>query len=366
MSVHIGGGAEIRGGGGGTRASAWNGQLADMRVLVVDDDEDNVELIEQLLGHGGYTTVLSTSHPDRVLSLCRAWKPDLLLLDLHMPRLSGFEVMSAIAELMEEPENLPVLVLTADDTPEARQRALSLGARDFVTKPLDGHELLLRTHNLLQTRHLQLQLQQQNASLDRTVKERTLELDRARVESLMVLAAVGEFHDEDPREHTQRVGLAAARIAQALDLPNAFVTDIRAAAPLHDIGKVAVSPEILCKPGALTDEERRIMMQHPQVGAQILSAAVSPVLVMAFEIARSHHENWDATGYPDGISGKKIPLPGRITAVADVFDALTHARPYKPAWETDRALELIEQEAGRKFDPGVVSAFTRLDPSLDA
>jgi putative two-component system response regulator len=340
-----------------------NSQLADMRVLVVDDNEANVELIEQLLGQEGYTTVLSTSDPTRVLSLCQAWEPDLLLLDLHMPQLTGFDVMSGIRELMEEPRCLPVLVLTADGTLEARRRALSMGARDFITKPLDGQELLLRTHNLLQTRCLQLELQQQNVLLDRAVKERTRDLDQARLESLTVLAAVGEFHDDDTHEHTRRVGSAASRIAQALDRPDAFVADIRAAAPLHDIGKIAVSRQILRKPGALTDDERKIMMQHAQVGAQILASTVSPVLVMASQIASSHHENWDATGYPRGLSGEKIPLAGRITAVADVFDALTHARPYKPAWEIDRALELITQESKRKFDSRVVSAFMTLDPA---
>jgi putative two-component system response regulator len=199
--------------------------------------------------------------------------------------------------------------------------------------------------------------------LDRAVKERTRDLDQARLESLTVLAAVGEFHDDDTHEHTRRVGSAASRIAQALDRPDAFVADIRAAAPLHDIGKIAVSRQILRKPGALTAEERKIMMQHAQVGAQILSSTVSPVLVMASDIARTHHENWDATGYPRGLSGEKIPLAGRITAVADVFDALTHARPYKPAWEIDRALELITQESKRKFDSRVVSAFMTLDPA---
>ena len=295
-------------------------------------------------------------------SLCEAWKPDLVLLDLHMPRVTGFEVMAEIRGLMEEPENLPVLVLTADGTVDARHRALSMGARDFVTKPLDGRELLLRTHNLLQTRYLQLQLQGQNASLDQAVRDRTRELDEARIESLTVLAAVGEFHDDETHEHTRRVGVAAAQIAQALELADAFISDIHAAAPLHDIGKIAVPRQILRKPGALTDEERQIMMRHAEIGEQILSSAVSPVFVMAAEIARSHHENWDGNGYPDGRGGEEIPLAGRITAVADVFDALTHARPYKPAWEIDKALDLITQEAGHKFDPRMVSAFMALDP----
>ena len=334
-----------------------------MRVLVVDDNEANVELIERWLDEAGYMTVLSTKHPERVFSLCTAWKPDLILLDLHMPGLTGFDVMSGIRALMEEPENLPVLVLTADATLDARHRALSMGARDFLTKPLDGRELLLRTHNVLQTRYLQLQLQQQNVLLGRAVTERTRELDDARLESLRVLAAVGEFHDDDTHEHTERVGAIAARIARALDLPDAFVADIRAAAPLHDIGKVAVSRRILRKPGELTREERQMMMQHAEIGAQILSAAVSPVLSLAREIALGHHENWDGCGYPAGRSREKIPLAARITALADVFDALTHERPYKEAWDLERALELIRQEAGRKFDARVVDAFRTLDPS---
>jgi putative two-component system response regulator len=341
-------------------------QLAKMRLLVVDDNLANIELMEELLGQAGYTTVLSTTDPGGVVHLCEAWKPDLLLLDLHMPRMTGFEVMADIRELMEEPESLPVLVLTADGTLEARHRALAMGARDFVTKPLEGRELLLRTHNLLHTRLLQLQLQDRNASLDRAVKERTFELDQARLESLTVLAAVGEFHDDDTHEHTRRVGLAAARIGRALELPDAFVADIRAAAPLHDIGKVAVSQQILRKPGALTDDEWKIMMRHAEIGGQILSSAISPVLRLAADIARSHHENWDGSGYPDGLAGEQIPMAGRITAVADVFDALTHSRPYKDAWEIDKALELIASEAGRKFDSQVVSAFMTLDPATVA
>jgi putative two-component system response regulator len=199
--------------------------------------------------------------------------------------------------------------------------------------------------------------------LERAVKERTRELDDARLESLTVLAAVGEFHDDDTHEHTERVGAIAARIAQALDLSDAFVADIRAAAPLHDIGKIAVPRRILRKPAELTPEERQVMMRHAEIGAQILSAAVSPVLSLAREIALSHHENWDGCGYPAGRSREKIPLAGRITALADVFDALTHKRPYKEAWDIDRALELIRDEAGRKFDARVVDAFRTLDPN---
>ena len=340
-----------------------NAQLCHMRLLVVDDNATNLELIEQILSHAGYTDVLSVQDPQRAVDVARAWQPDLLMLDLHMPRMSGYDVMEAIADLMREPESLPVLVVTADGTPPARHRALSMGARDFISKPLDQTELLLRTHNLLQTRDLQLQLQQRNATLDQAVRDRTAELEQARLESLAMLAAVGEYHDDETHEHTQRVGRSAARIARALELPELFVADIRDAAPLHDIGKIGVSRGILRKPGALTDSERAVMMRHAEIGAQILAHARSPVLRLAAEIAGSHHERWDGNGYPLGVAGERIPIAGRITAVADVFDALTHQRPYKPAWEIGRAVGLILDGAGSQFDPDVVEAFMSLDPA---
>jgi putative two-component system response regulator len=333
-----------------------------MRVLVVDDNAANVSLMEQLLREGGYLNMLSTQEPEGVAELCRSWQPDLLLLDLHMPRVDGFEVMSQIHELMEEPQNLPVVVLTADVTPEARRRALEMGARDFVPKPIDGRELLLRTGNVLHTRQLQLELQVHNASLEASVRQRTLDLEAARLESLTVLAAVGEFHDDDTYRHTQRVGSLAASLACELDMSEMACADVRSAAPLHDLGKVGVPREILRKPGPLDVEEREVMMRHPEIGAQILASASSPVLRLAAVIAHSHHERWDGSGYPDGLSGSEIPLAGRITAVADVFDALTHDRPYKSAWEIAAAIELVAEESGHQFDPEVAAAFAALDP----
>jgi putative two-component system response regulator len=338
----------------------------EMRVLVVDDNPTNVELIEQILHEAGYRSVLSTRDPDAVAGLCTAWQPDLVLLDLHMPTQSGFEVMGAIKDLMHEPEFMPVLVVTADATPDARDRALSMGARDFITKPIDQRELLLRAHNLLQTRDLQLTLERRNAALDDEVRARTAELEAARLESLTLLAAIGEYHDDDTHEHTRRVGELAATLAAALNLDATFAADLRAAAPLHDIGKIGVSDEILRKPGPLTDDERETMMRHAEIGAQILSSALSPVFRLAAEIARSHHERWDGGGYPSGLAGETIPLPGRITAVADVFDALTHDRPYKSAWEVSDALELISREAGNQFDPQVAEAFLTLFPGFEA
>jgi putative two-component system response regulator len=336
--------------------------LTGMRVLIVDDNHNNIEVVQQILEGAGYTQFLNTHDPDSVEHLCDAWQPDLLLLDLHMPGLSGYQVLARLRQRIREPQNLPVLVVTADATPEARNRALSMGARDFITKPVDQTELLLRVRNLLQTRHLQHQLQDRNEHLDHAVRERTDELERARTESLTILASVAEYHDDDTHQHTGRVGQSAARIAQALDLPAELVANIRAAAPLHDIGKIGISRGILLKPEGLTPEERQSMMRHVHIGAQILASATSPVLRLAAEIASTHHERWDGDGYLQRLAGDTIPIAGRITAVADVFDALTHERPYKPAWDVRRAVTEITTQAGRQFDPDVVAAFKTLDP----
>jgi putative two-component system response regulator len=336
---------------------------ADMRVLIVDDNRTNIELVEQILHEAGYRSLLSTQDPEAVARLCEAWRPDLVLLDLHMPGSSGFEVMGAIRGLMQGPEFVPVLVVTADATPDARYRALAMGARDFITKPIDQRELLLRTHNLLHTRDLHTALQERNAVLDDAVRARTAELDQARLESLALLAAVGEYHDDNTHVHTQRVGASAAMIAEILGLPDPVVRDLRSAAPLHDIGKIGIPQGILRKPGALTAGERTEMQRHVEIGSKILSRARSPVLVLAAEIALTHHEWWDGAGYPRGLAGEDIPTPGRITALADVFDALTHPRPYKVAWPVSKAVKLVRDLARRQFDPRVVDAFLTLDPT---
>lgn len=336
-------------------------ELTDMRVLIVDDNAANLYLVEQILRESGYGNVLSTEDPQGTSHLCLSWKPDLLVLDLHMPVRSGYEVMADIRDLLRDPENLPVLVLTADVTTRARHRALSMGARDFITKPIDQTELLLRVRNLLHTRLLQYQLMEHNAYLHETVRERTAELEQAALDSLKMLATVAEYHDPETHEHTQRVGETATLIAQALELPDLFVAQIRDAAPMHDIGKIGISRDLVLKPVKLTDLERTAMQRHVAIGAQILSAARSPVLRLAAEIALTHHERWDGTGYVAGLAGEDIPISGRITAVADVFDALTHDRPYKAAWPVEEAVAEITVQARHQFDPRVVKAFLSLD-----
>jgi putative two-component system response regulator len=290
------------------------------------------------------------------LRRCEVFDPDIVILDLHMPELDGYEV---IAELRKRATGafLPVLVYTADVTREARERALSLGASDFVTKPGERTEIMLRVRNLLALRTLQQDTFAQNDALEARVRERTRALEQAQVEIVNRLAMAGEYRDEDTGEHTSRVGDMCALIARELDLMPSDVATIKLAARLHDLGKIAISDLILLKPGKLTEEEFAQMRQHTSLGAKILADGTSPILQMAERIALTHHERFDGRGYPRGLAGAQIPIEGRITAIADVFDALTHARPYKEAWPVERAVAEIESLSGTHFDPSVVRAF---------
>jgi putative two-component system response regulator len=283
-----------------------------------------------------------------------------------MPHMDGFAVMSQLAARVPAGEYLPVLVLTADISPEARARALSAGAKDFLTKPLDHLEVLLRIRNLLETRQLHLQLATQNRVLDERVQARTRDLEEARIEILDRLAIAAEFRDDDTGQHTLRVGITSARIAERIDQAPSQVELIRRAAPLHDVGKIGIPDAILLKPGKLTPEEWRIMQTHATVGTRILRGSRAPVLQLAEQIALCHHERWDGTGYPTGTRGESIPLAARIVAVADVFDALTHDRPYKAAWPASDAIAEIRRQSGIQFDPLLVEAFlSETEPVLE-
>jgi putative two-component system response regulator len=331
-----------------------------MPIMIVDDRPSNVTMLERVLGGAGYRSLRSTSDPEQVVSICESFRPDLLLLDIHMRPLDGFEIMARLHQAIAE-RRMTVLILTADTSIYARRHALSLGTRDFLTKPLDAAEVLLRVHHLLEARCLERMLESENERLAERVGQRTNELERARGELLERLALVAEYRDYTTAEHTQRVGRTAALLADQFGLPSEEVAMLRDAAPLHDIGKLGVTDAILLKPGPLTPGETAAMRRHVGIGAQILSQSQSPVLMLAQEIARSHHEHWDGTGYSSGIGGEEIPLAGRITAIADVFDALTHERPYKPAFSVDDAVAEVRDQAGRQFDPQLVAAFVELD-----
>lgn len=333
------------------------------RILIVDDQEQNISLLRRILDRAGYENVKSTSTPAEVLSIKESFQPDLVLLDLHMGDMNGFEVLQELVTNPRSADHLPVLMITADDTAEVKRRALALGAKDFVRKPFDSAEVLLRIRNLLETRFLYLTLRDQNSELERKVAERTQELEESRLEVLERLAVAVEFRDDDTGNHTKRVAEVSARLAQAIGLPPATVELIRRAAPLHDIGKVAIPDNILLKAGPLTAPEFATMKTHTVIGSVMLADGRSELVRVSQRIARSHHEWWDGSGYPDKTSREAIPLEARIVAIADFLDALTHDRPYRPAWSLPDTLEEIAARAGIHFDPKIATALARIDLS---
>ena len=328
------------------------------RILIVDDEITNIQLLRRLLERAGFTRIATTCDPRDARTLYVEFRPDLILLDLHMPHLDGLAVLQELNQIAEA-TYLPVLILTGDVSPEARRDALSRGAKDFLHKPFSPDEVLLRIGTLLETRFLYLQIQSQNQMLDAKVRERTRELEAAQIEIIERLAKAAEFRDDNTGQHTERVGQMAALIARQAGLPDTQVSLIRRAAPLHDVGKIGVPDAILLKLGKLTNEEFSVVKTHTTIGARILSGSRFPILRLAEEIAFSHHERWDGHGYA-GIRKESIPLAGRIVAVADVFDALTQQRPYKEAWSVSEAIAEIDRQRGRHFDPALVDAFLRI------
>jgi putative two-component system response regulator len=332
------------------------------RILIVDDEPANLEFLRHVLEGQGYAELYDATDARDAADRLDEIAPDVIILDLMMPGFDGFQFMERVKEWLPHDVYVPLLVVTADTAADTRRRALAAGASDFLTKPLSPAEVRLRVRNLVRTRFLHGQLRDQNASLERRVSERTSELEEARQEILDRLARAAEFRDDDTGQHTQRVGWLSARLAQVLGLAEDRVDLTRKAAPLHDIGKIGIPDAILLKEGRLTPEERAVMEAHTSIGARILSGSRYPLLQFAEEIALSHHERWDGGGYPNGLRGEEIPLSGRIVAAADVFDSLTHVRPYKPAWTVQETIREIKAEAGRHFDPQVVEALLRIVP----
>jgi putative two-component system response regulator len=356
--------------------STFDPILTQARILIVDDEPANVALLINALSIAGFTALYSTLDPRQVRELVDTCHPDLILLDLHMPHVDGITLLT---QLRSENSNryLPVVVLTADATPQAKRDALTAGATDFLAKPLDLTEVTLRVRNHLHARHLHRLLDDYNQLLEQRVAERTAELEASQREIVERLALAGEYRDDTTGGHTRRVGRLSSLIATQLGLPQHEIEVIRLATPLHDLGKIGIPDQILLKPGRLTPDEYDQIKAHVSIGASILSGGTSPVLKLAEQVAFTHHEHWDGTSpvlklaeqvafthheHWDGTSyigrqGTQIPLASRIVAVADVYDALTNARPYKAAWNQQEAIAEIARLRGSHFDPTIVDAF---------
>jgi putative two-component system response regulator len=348
------------------------------KILIVDDEPINVKVCQKYLKELGYQQCIGISDAARAMARIDDEKPDLIILDVMMPVVSGVDILRQIRQ-NENLNHIPVLILTASTDRSTKLTVLELGASDFLTKPIDPSELAPRVRNVLTVKQYQDSLKNYANTLETAVQQRTLELEASRQDVIFCLARAVEYRDDVTGRHVERVGQYAGIIGFALGMDQRAVSMLEQAAQLHDVGKVGIADEILLKPGKLSPEEfeqmqrhtlfgKRIvermgehewakLRQHVLIGSRILDVPRSPLLTMAARIALTHHERWDGAGYPLGLKGEDIPIEGRITAVADVFDALSSRRPYKPPYPIDKCFEIITGEAGTHFDPKIVEAF---------
>ena len=344
--------------------------LKSANILVVDDEPANVKLMERILASRGYSNVISTQDPRQVKDMFLEQDTDLIILDLNMPHMDGYEVMEQLHSL-EGRHIPPILVVTAQNTADFRQRALDNGGSDYVTKPFDANEVLSRVRNLLQVQIAHRFMHQQNEILDQKVRERTAalrlahhNLQETQLQIVRRLGRAAEYRDNETGLHIIRMSKISELLGKAAGMPGYATELLLNAAPMHDIGKIGIPDHVLLKPGKFEPEEWEVMKTHSRIGADILSGDDSELLSMAREIALTHHEKWDGSGYPNGLKGEDIPMVGRIAALADVFDALTSERPYKKAWPIEDAVNLIKDEKGKHFDPELVEHFLSLLPEI--
>lgn len=320
----------------------------DARILVIDDDSTNNILIESILHNNGYNYTKSIADSRLAMETFLEYDPELILLDLEMPHLNGFDVFKNFRKLSDR-NILPIIVITAKSDHESKTKAIDMGIQYFLEKPLDTGELLARVQNILHINWLYSQTEQK----DKLVEENTM-LEYGTVESLLLSV---KFRDNETGEHLKRVSSMVRMLALSMGLSEETSEKFAIASKLHDIGKIGIPDIILSKEGGLTEDEWVIMKNHTVIGGKILAGSTSKLLKLAGNIAKTHHENWDGTGYPLGISGNSIPVSGKLTALADMFDALMSERPYKKAWEFDEAIKQVKKESGKKLDPSLVDLF---------
>lgn len=338
--------------------------ILNAKILAIDDNMLNLQILKKILTTAGFINLTIDTDSTRTLGLYQEIQPDLLLLDLNMPVMTGFDVMEQLAANTPN-DYLPILILSAEDE-QARLKALGCGAKDFLHKPYQASEVLLRSRNIIEVRLLYKQIKFQNLSLEAQIEARTQELQQTRLDVIRRLAHAAELRDTDTGEHIIRMSQYAQQLSKVLGFTPAQSEMLLNTAPLHDVGKIAIPDSILLKAGKLDSAEFNIMKSHTTIGSKILSGSNSAFLKMAETIALTHHERFDGSGYPKGLKGQEIPLIGQICAVADVFDALTSIRPYKNAWTVEAAIAEIQRLKGSNFDPKVVDAFCDIQKEITA
>jgi putative two-component system response regulator len=350
------------------------------RIAIVDDEPINVKVARKYLQAAGYSHFITTTDSTTALALLVAERPDVVLLDIMMPEVDGIEVLQSI-RAHKDLRHIPVLILTASTDLQTKTRALNAGATDFLPKPFDPSDLLPRIRNALTVKAHHDHLERYSEDLERQVRARTIELELSRLQVVYCLARAAEYRDDSTGHHVIRVGRYASRLARELGFSQSDAATLGLAAQLHDVGKIGLPDSILLKPARLTIQEYETVKKHCDIGQHIVqplsdaewkslrqcsetdfsvnTPSGDPLLVMIANIARSHHERWNGAGYPRGLKGDEIPLESRITSVADVFDALTTKRPYKPAFDIPKVVKMIALGRGTQFDPQVVDALDR-------
>ncbi len=364
-----------------------NRSIESAKILVIDDEPSTVLMVRKLLSQANYMHVQTLTEPENAFDQIRSDLPDLVLCDIHMPGVTGLDILSQVRQNVET-KQIPIVVLTSSTEADVKIKCLNLGATDFLNKPVNASELIARVRNTLLAKAHVNRLASQSIQLEREVRLRTAELYGSRREAIQCLACAAENRDDQTGHHVFRVGRYAAIIAAELGFSEERVQWMEHAAQLHDVGKIGIPDHILKKPGRLTDEEYELMKTHSIVGRKIIQCETachvverqnpdrvgkklieecnSPIMRMAALVAESHHEKWDGSGYPFGLKGEAIPIEGRITAVADVFDAVGSARHYKNAMPLEQSFEIIQKGSGTHFDPDVVEAFFKRKQDITA
>lgn len=364
-----------------------NDQTRKAGIMIIDDESYNVLVVRKFLQHAGYENFVTTTESPQAVDLMKRDLPDIVLLDIMMPEVSGIDILR-VMKITPDLSTIPVIILTASPDPALKTKALELGATDFLAKPVDPSELVLRVKNVLAAKTHFDMLAKYSVELERKVAERTRELEASRRHIIFCLARASEFRDNDTGHHVIRVGKYAGAIARELGYSPSQVEALEQAAQLHDVGKIGIPDAILHKPGKLDpdeydfikkhagygkqiiecmpDGEWQNLQHHTKLGGQLLDVKTEPIMRMASRIALTHHEWWNGAGYPLGLAGEDIPIEGRITAIADVYDALSSARPYKKPFPREQCFEMLEENRGTQFDSRVLDAFfARADDIID-